>query len=73
MTGHAASSRGCTFTFRAVMRNLGRSRAAAVDPALLTDDPALALDDPAVRVVIEVMGGLEPARTLVLRALRAGH
>ena len=56
-----------------LVRDPDRSRAAAVDPALLTADPAVALDDPNIDVVIEVMGGLEPARTHVLRALRAGH
>jgi homoserine dehydrogenase len=38
----------------------------------LTDDPARVVDDPAVSLVVEVIGGLEPARSLVLRALGAG-
>lgn len=56
-----------------LVRDLGRARATEVDPALLTDDANVALADPAVSVVIEVMGGLEPARSHVLRALRAGR
>ena len=30
------------------------------------------VDDPAVDVVVEVMGGIEPARTLIMRAIAAG-
>ena len=35
-------------------------------------DPFSVVDDPAVELVVEVMGGLEPAGELVLRALAAG-
>lgn len=39
---------------------------------LLTDDPIEVIDDPDVALIVELMGGLEPAGDLVLRALRAG-
>jgi homoserine dehydrogenase len=39
---------------------------------LLTTDPEAVVDDPAVDIVVEVMGGLEPARSLILRAIAAG-
>jgi homoserine dehydrogenase len=42
-----------------------------VPEELLTTD-AVALVDSDVDVVVEVIGGIEPARTLLLRALRAG-
>src|SRR5215470_18199301 len=35
-------------------------------------DANQAIDDPAVQIVIELIGGLEPARTFILRALAAG-
>src|SRR5437899_1334895 len=38
----------------------------------MTNDAAKVLADPAVHVVIELVGGLEPARTFILRALAAG-
>jgi homoserine dehydrogenase len=38
----------------------------------LSTDPDRVLADPAVSLVIEVIGGLEPARTYVLRALESG-
>lgn len=38
----------------------------------VTKDAAKVLDDPGVQVVIELVGGLEPARTFILRALQSG-
>src|SRR5262245_56750593 len=38
----------------------------------LTTDAARVLDDPAIRVLIELIGGLEPAKSFILRALAAG-
>ena len=38
----------------------------------LVGDANQVLDDPAVQIVIELVGGLEPARTFILRALRQG-
>jgi homoserine dehydrogenase len=55
---------------RVAVRDLAKER--AFPPAYATDDPASVVDDPAVDLVVELMGGLEPARTLVMRALEAG-
>src|SRR5712691_2047406 len=38
----------------------------------LVNDAAKVLADPAVQIVIELVGGLEPARTFILRAIEAG-
>ena len=38
----------------------------------MVNDAARILDDPTVHVVIELVGGLEPARTFILKALAAG-
>src|SRR5215470_13393153 len=35
-------------------------------------DANQAIDDPEVQIVIELIGGLEPARTFILKALEAG-
>ncbi|WP_165368493.1 homoserine dehydrogenase [Serinicoccus sediminis] len=43
-----------------------------IPPALLTTDAAALVGDPATDVVVEVMGGLEPAGSLVETALRRG-
>ncbi len=38
----------------------------------LVPDARQVLDDPSIQIVIELIGGLEPARTFILRALAAG-
>jgi homoserine dehydrogenase len=55
-----------------LIRNLDKERELEVDPALLTTDPEQVLADPEIRVVVELIGGVEPARSYVLRALEAG-
>ncbi|MFM1812710.1 MAG: hypothetical protein RLZZ336_1648 [Cyanobacteriota bacterium] len=57
---------------RVAVRDLQRPRPIDLDPALLTTEPEVVIDDPAVEIVVEVMGGLEPARALILRAIAAG-
>jgi len=42
-----------------------------IDPSLLTDD-AMGLAGSGADIVIEVMGGIEPARSLILAAMAAG-
>ena len=54
------------------VRDTARPRPAGLPTALLTDDAASIVADPAIDVVVEVMGGIEPARSLVLAALAAG-
>ena len=57
---------------RICVRDLGKSRPDWIDRQLLTTDPALVLDDPEIDVVAELMGGIEPARGYLQRAIRAG-
>lgn len=57
---------------RVAVRDIAKDRAISLDDAVLTTDPAQVIDDPNVGLVVEVMGGLEPAGEMVLRALRAG-
>lgn len=47
-------------------------RDAPYRPEQLQGDASAVLDDPEIQVVIELVGGLEPARTFVEKALRAG-
>ena len=57
---------------RVAVRDLSRPRPVDLAPELLTTDPQAVVDDPAVDIVVEVIGGLEPARSLILRAIHAG-
>jgi homoserine dehydrogenase len=54
-------------------RNLQAKRNFTPPPELLTTNPDDIVGNPDIPVVVELMGGLEPARTLVLRALAAGQ
>jgi homoserine dehydrogenase len=65
---------GCRLTLAAIAdTDLTRAREGLDLKALpLTDDVARVLGDPDIRIVIELVGGLEPARTFILRALAAG-
>jgi len=56
----------------AAVRDLARERECDLNGVRLTDDPASVVNDPDVEVVVELMGGTEPARTLVLQAIAAG-
>ena len=57
---------------RVAVRDLNRPRPIELSGELLTTDPEAVVDDPSVDIVVEVMGGLEPARSLILRAIAAG-
>lgn len=52
--------------------DLTQPRSVEVDRELLTDDSESVVRDPEIDVVVELIGGLEPARTLVETALREG-
>ncbi|MFC5926518.1 homoserine dehydrogenase [Micromonospora vulcania] len=55
------------------VRRLGRDRGdLPIDPALFTTDPLGLIKRDDVDVVIEVVGGIEPARSWLVEALRAG-
>jgi homoserine dehydrogenase len=57
---------------KALVRNLYKARAASVPWALLTDRPEEVLDDPEIDIVVEFLGGEQPATEYLLRALRNG-
>src|SRR6266508_219675 len=57
---------------RVAVRDIAKSRPISIRPEVLTTDAAEVVRDQAVDVVVEVMGGLEPARSLILAALAAG-
>jgi homoserine dehydrogenase len=54
------------------IRALDRSRDPAIPASLLTDAPAHLVASPDTDVIVELMGGDEPARTLIVAALGAG-
>jgi len=57
---------------RVAVRDPGRDRGVPLPPDRFTDDPGAVVDDPGIDIVCELMGGVEPARELLLRALASG-
>ena len=57
---------------KVAVRSLSRTRPVEIADDLLTRDAAQVVVDPAIDVVVEVIGGIEPARELILAALGAG-
>jgi homoserine dehydrogenase len=56
-----------------LVRDRNRPRSVPVAPELLTTDPNRILGNPAIDIVVEVMGGEQPAADYVARALEAGQ
>lgn len=57
---------------KALVRDTGKPRPPECGSVALTRDAWEIVRDPAVDVVVEVMGGIEPARTYVVESLKAG-
>jgi homoserine dehydrogenase len=57
---------------RVAVRNLSRDRDVELPAGVLTHDAHGVVSDPDVDLVVEVIGGIEPARELITEALRAG-
>jgi homoserine dehydrogenase len=57
---------------RVAVRDPGRDRGLPLPLDRFTDDPDAVVDDPAIDIVCELMGGVDPARALLTRALVSG-
>jgi homoserine dehydrogenase len=58
--------------YRVGVKSLDKPRSVSLSPDLLTTDLEAIVTDPQVDIVVEVMGGLEPARSLILLAIAQG-
>ncbi|MGI9649063.1 MAG: homoserine dehydrogenase [Acidimicrobiia bacterium] len=57
---------------KVAVRDLSKVRSVNLADGVLTDDPTQVVDNPEVQLVVEIMGGEDPAGDLVAAALRAG-
>jgi homoserine dehydrogenase len=57
---------------RVAVRDLAKPRPITLSTDLLTSDARSIVDDPEIDLVVELIGGVEPARELILSALKAG-
>jgi len=54
------------------VRDAGRDRGLAIPAGMLTTNPAQVIEDPNIDIVIELIGGYEPAREFILSAISRG-
>ena len=57
---------------KVVVQNLSKPRDVAIPDGVLTDNLNAVLQNPEITVVAQLIGGLEPARTIMLQLLDAG-
>ncbi len=57
---------------KAVVRDLAKARDCELPAGCLTDDVEQVIADPEIKVVAQLIGGIEPARTIMLKLLAAG-
>lgn len=55
-----------------VEKNLERCKELGVDPSIVTTDIERVVSDPGISVVAEFFGGIEPAKSFLIKALEAG-
>src|SRR6266853_3157170 len=54
------------------VRDLKRDRGLKLPQGVLTDNPASSVEDPNIDIVVELIGGYEPAKQLILEAIARG-
>lgn len=57
---------------KVLARNTRKHKGIKIPARLLTDDPLEILNNSNIDIVVELIGGYEPARTYILRAMEAG-
>ncbi len=57
---------------RVAVRSTTKERSTPLEPSLLTTDAEAVVNDPSIDIIVEVIGGIEPARSLIQAALKAG-
>ena len=55
-----------------MVRDLNKKRLEGINESLFTDQWQEIIEDEEIEIVVEVMGGLEPAKTYILEALKSG-
>ena len=55
-----------------LVRDKRKKREVEVNPELLTENPSEILDNPEIDIVCELIGGIEPAKSFVIQALKQG-
>ena len=68
-----ASQVGCPLRLRKVLeKDLSKTRASKLEPALFTTDPAEVIGDPEIDIIIEALGGERPSLDFIKEAMGSG-
>ncbi len=62
----------CLEVARVLVKNPEKKRAVELPEGILTTDFESIVADPSIDIIVEVIGGIEPARDYIIRALQAG-
>jgi homoserine dehydrogenase len=64
---------GAKLTLKSIVcRDTKARRGIPVDPGVLTSDAEKVLTDPEISIIIELIGGYEPAKEFILKAINNG-
>ncbi|WP_101773850.1 homoserine dehydrogenase [Peptostreptococcus faecalis] len=64
---------GCPITIKKIcVKNMGKKRSFDIDKSMLTDKTSDIIEDPEIDIVVEVMGGIEEARSIIESSFRKG-
>ena len=63
---------GATLVLKKIAVRDAKAAREGVNPALFTTDALSIINDPDIDIIIEVMGGIDPARELILSAINSG-
>ncbi len=68
-----AKASGCEITVSGVLaRSKNKKRDIDINPEIITDDPDEIIKNPEIDIVVEALGGIEPATTFMLSAMKNG-
>lgn len=71
--GEMTAKIGCQVEIKKILvRNLEKAASKVEDPSVLTNNWEEVVNDLEIEIVIELIGGLEPAKTYIMDALHAG-
>lgn len=71
-SGDFAARAGARLVLKKIAVRDSKTKREHINPDLLTIDAKSVVTDPQINIVIEVMGGIEPARELILTAIENG-
>ncbi|MBO54253.1 MAG: homoserine dehydrogenase [Dehalococcoidia bacterium] len=57
---------------RVMVRDINKPRDIQISPDIITAEPEDIISDPSIDIIVEVIGGIDPAKSLIVKALTQG-